>query len=580
MAMTEVAYELTDSASYLLASESISWASFAYDKLLESVIDGLTPREVGERWLHIEAQVLDTQLAEHGDFYPYTYSLIDLSQMSNVMEAHRLLATEMRNALRNEQSKETTAVAIAAAADAAACFDSNYDGRITLADTYCDLGSFVEQLQTNISVSPEIANAAQSISTNLNAAVLDTRQKSGIPWWSQSAGWWDFSTQPLSGLSIYLPLSPRHDEVRRRFYSGSHLRYVADTNWDALLTDAWDGAEPPTTTVDCDCAETIKPASLLSTILVEPLQPQIEPSEVVSVNLELRNITIQQGFGAAQLRLNYDATVLDAQSCTNMIPPSSINPPSPIIHECNIDTPGNIYLSIAVEDGIISDTVLSQIGFTAIGSVGEASAIDISLDQMIDAYDNPMTIPPVGALITIGSNNTAHLPGDVDCNDTRNIQDAMGILHHVTGAYGLGAQCPPALNTIYEPACDVSGNGDCEHTDALYIVQCTVQKNNPLCPSGVQSAAFSSSIPNLAIPLSPSPITVGTAQLDSNGLWIVPILAEIDEIPLGATTVELTYDATRLILDSCEVNPSADFDIALCYPHYARGDTKQKRHQA
>ena len=118
MAMSEVAYEVHDSVDYLLASENWGWTSFAYDEHL-TVIDGsITADEVGEAWLAHEADIL------RPDDYPFTYSLVDLSQMNALRTAMDALASAMINLLPTDKDK------IDAAFAASACFDSNADGYI------------------------------------------------------------------------------------------------------------------------------------------------------------------------------------------------------------------------------------------------------------------------------------------------------------------------------------------------------------------------------------------------------------------------------------------------------------------
>ncbi|GAB4212930.1 MAG: hypothetical protein OHK0022_49390 [Roseiflexaceae bacterium] len=227
MAMAEVAYEVRDSARYLLASANWKWAGFPYDQHIPSAVgDG---RAIGLAWLRQEANEL-----RRWDTMPFTYALIDLSKMEELRSATDGLATAlMRGPLSTAEGRQ----ALLSAAGAADHYDSNGDGALQIdgkaADNYVDLGGLALQLTQVFSTSqPVVAQQAQALAAVLNQAVVARDVQSGSPWTFPSRHW---SWSPEASLSIYLPL--HQDDWRRRYYG--LIQHSKDGQWDELLARYW-----------------------------------------------------------------------------------------------------------------------------------------------------------------------------------------------------------------------------------------------------------------------------------------------------------------------------------------------------
>jgi hypothetical protein len=72
--------------------------------------------------------------------------------------------------------------------------------------------------------------------------------------------------------------------------------------------------------------------------------------------------------------------------------------------------------------------------------------------------------------------------GDVNCDGLVNVVDALFVFQYDVGLRGPSSTCPPAVGTLYLPACDVNGDGVCNVVDGLFIEQCDVGIHNVLCP--------------------------------------------------------------------------------------------------
>ena len=228
MEMSEVAYEVSDSVDYLLASQSWSWTVFPYDAHLNAIAAGQSPAQIGAAWLDNEAALL------RADGYPFTLSLADLSQTSALQSALDALALALIAALPANKA------AIQAAYDGSDCFDSSQDGVIDHSDNYCDLSSFAAQLEAQFSQNITISAAAQAVQTAVANSILDEDHQDGVPWPYPEQTW---TWGDLGGLSLYLPL--RQDDWKRRYYTAEHLQSARDGQWDEFLSAFWDNVEPP-----------------------------------------------------------------------------------------------------------------------------------------------------------------------------------------------------------------------------------------------------------------------------------------------------------------------------------------------
>lgn len=72
--------------------------------------------------------------------------------------------------------------------------------------------------------------------------------------------------------------------------------------------------------------------------------------------------------------------------------------------------------------------------------------------------------------------------GDVNCDATSDIIDALMIAQHSVNIRGASYRCPLGQDQLYLPAADPNGDGTADVIDALLIAQCAVGIPNTLCP--------------------------------------------------------------------------------------------------
>lgn len=238
MGMWEVAYEVHNEVDYLLTSESWTWAAFAYDAHLLDIRNTQSVAEIGQAWLNDKKTQIDQA------HYPFTYSLLDLTQMSILTPTIDALAQQLTPLAATVEGK----IKLHSAFIESACFDSNADHIINLTnpsvgklDNYCDLQSFTTKLQKQFTSPPELVSAIQAVQNAIAKTVVSTDNStdarvpgdySPIPWqWPK-----------LGGLSIYTPLG--EDDWKRGLYV--QLQVAHDTHWGAFLNQYWDYAAVPT----------------------------------------------------------------------------------------------------------------------------------------------------------------------------------------------------------------------------------------------------------------------------------------------------------------------------------------------
>lgn len=234
MAAVEVAYEVSDSVDYLLASANTKWATFPYDQLLPQVAAMSDGRSLGEVWAKQEVAILQSMPG-----HPYTFALINEQQMAQLATATSALAEALIPLLPTQH------LLIREVFTQTSHFDSNYDGMVNYADSYVDLADFARQIETLFSNRAAVVSAAQAVQSAVRAAVVYNVYANDAPLWNN-----------LGGLSIYLPI--HQDEAKRReLYQPANLAWAADSAWDEFLTLYWRRAAQAPTAVPLDmCAQT------------------------------------------------------------------------------------------------------------------------------------------------------------------------------------------------------------------------------------------------------------------------------------------------------------------------------------
>ncbi|MFQ5858920.1 MAG: cohesin domain-containing protein [Anaerolineae bacterium] len=124
-------------------------------------------------------------------------------------------------------------------------------------------------------------------------------------------------------------------------------------------------------------------------VLIDPASATVEPAGTVDVDVVADAPAAK--LGSWDLRVTYDATVVDATGCAGQ-------------SNCNLDfAPDTVALNGFNAGGLSGEQVLATITFTAIGDAGDSSAVSISVVAFRDPDDQETTPKVTDGTITIAA---------------------------------------------------------------------------------------------------------------------------------------------------------------------------------
>ncbi len=150
--------------------------------------------------------------------------------------------------------------------------------------------------------------------------------------------------------------------------------------------------------------------------------------------------------------------------------------------------------------------------------------------------------------------------GDVNCDETQDVTDALFMLQHSVQLRSNSAQLPLPKGTLYGYACDISGEGACNEVDALLALQCTVGLSNLFCPASDNVQAADHSVPSQQ----PVQLTVGAVTADEQAGDEQVILTLSAPTAVGALGLVLAYDPQIIGDVACETPASGQWDGIAC----------------
>ena len=242
------------------------------------------------------------------------------------------------------------------------------------------------------------------------------------------------------------------------------------------------------------------------------------------------------GLSAATVEISYDETIVDATSCTP-------DPNGVFTNQaCNVDFDANtVRLTVADVAGVTGSAVLGEIAFDTLAN--GSSAVDVTVTAFANTAGNPINVHDNDGTITVISD----FDGDVSCDSTRNVLDALYILQHEVGTRAANNGCPLPENTLNVELCDVNRDSACDVVDALFILMCDAGVSNALCPASTRVNRGSK-----LSTISGTTIQVGNGATLLGVPMEMPISAELPEgITLAATSIEIHYNPAEVEILGC-----------------------------
>ncbi len=360
-------------------------------------------------------------------------------------------------------------------------------------------------------------------------------------------------------------------------FDAGHLATWGGKEWQAQWWTR--GDEPGTHNVwreiaTCDGVPTMTPTAPAPT--ATPLPPTATPQpNTATVHVADLSVAPQetgvvaitgenwQGVGAASLRLDFDATVVEVVSCETD-PANTFD-----LATCNVES-DYVNVSLLSTDGVSGEPDLFTLEVRGIGAAGATAPLDITVPIFTDTEGAPQSVAAVDGVLTIVST----VVGDVDCGTSRDAVDALFILQYSVGSRGDSETCPPPPQSLYTPACDSNADSACDVVDALFVMQCIVGIDNALCPTArgfsiVPAFAGVKTIGDFFCEVGDGTIATGTdAHANSRTNGVTTLQVSSAETSLHETaTVEISADIPT---DSnlAASNFALIYDPTIVTPHH------------
>jgi|GEM_PF-5541803 len=350
--------------------------------------------------------------------------------------------------------------------------------------------------------------------------------------------------------SVDLYLSEGDHDLRVEYYERT-LGAMAQF-WSERLSDH---APTPTPTHVPGATATPSPSGIVLRVGSREERGQ----QFIVVPLEIAGMHSGTNLGSLDVTILYDSTILTASTCT---PNSHFD-----LGICNIE-PGKVLLTALSSNGLTGDNTLAELTFKIKERADRSTTLRIEVDELTDKDSRPLHVSRQDGRILFNSSGCN--AGDVNCDGRSTISDALFMLQFSVGARGGTHNYPPASDHLFLPSCDVSNDNACTTVDALQVLQCSVDVANHFCPGAGG---------NVISTMNGSGGMAGTAQViasaatsDANGQIRVPVTALVNQGNLGALTLQLGYDATKIRVVDCVPDPEELFQGSQCNINFGTGN--------
>lgn len=310
---------------------------------------------------------------------------------------------------------------------------------------------------------------------------------------------------------------------------------------------------PPTPTNTPAPLPTATATPAITQPLIEVGDHSANAGDIVNVSIVARNLP---STGAVTIRMFMDSALANAISCT-------ADPNNQFDTEiCNID--GEM-LTVSVVDaaGITGDVTLATVDVAIDGAADRSVGLDLAVVTL-----NQPDGWPVAAVVLDGSIAVGTLMGDINCSDSLDALDFMGILQYTAGMRSASSGCPLPGNALNLDNCDANANTLCDAGDALLVMQCVVGMDNALCPSPSSSRSVAADATSDSIINSFALVSADGVELDVQERGEVVISAEVQAgNALGATSFLIHYDPNVIHINDCTLGTGL---MGLCNVNYER----------
>jgi len=218
MNMLEVAYEIKDTAAYMVGSENTEpedgWPYDTIFNYLKTNVSSLTAEDLAR-------EIVQDYIASYGAGYEATQSAIDLSEVGDVAEGVNQLASALIDGLNNDDGTLKITLQNDIFNDV-----QRFDDADVYDDSYADLHNLASLIKQKL---PTYATQAQAVMDGVNNAVIANSNTGG-------------DVTNAYGLSIWFPnLNIYNPEDWDDYWNHyAQLSFVQNTQWDEFITKMWE----------------------------------------------------------------------------------------------------------------------------------------------------------------------------------------------------------------------------------------------------------------------------------------------------------------------------------------------------
>ena len=237
MGLLDVAYELRDQVTYLVASQNLDWGFFLQDRYRAQTGAATTPRQLGEAIVTTYAEYLEQQsrASFSQEQYPYTIALLDLRRATPTVAALDGLARDLGAFAVASSSNRGILAEIRTASQK---LDSQEPFVLSNLDEYVDLVDWATRLRDSPVISdPAISTRAADVIRALTGDnPLIVRQRNSAAQFGVAGRLINLSG--ANGISIYYPhaLSPSvATSLWDSYLHDQRFQLTTDSQWDEFL---------------------------------------------------------------------------------------------------------------------------------------------------------------------------------------------------------------------------------------------------------------------------------------------------------------------------------------------------------
>ncbi len=216
MNMLEVAYEIKDSADYLVASENTEpYDGWPYSSVIGNLEDNAT--EITPKYL--STLIVQNYIDSYDASYYPTLSSVDLKETGNLANAVNTLAFSLIESIDNDSTGTIKYTLNNVIFDDVQRFDDSGDGVLNTNDSYVDLYDLVQLIYNNDNMTTQIKTAAENVANACSKCVVSTAYKNS-------------ALKDSHGLSIWFPDYTIYSVFANHY---SLLKFAKDTKWYEFL---------------------------------------------------------------------------------------------------------------------------------------------------------------------------------------------------------------------------------------------------------------------------------------------------------------------------------------------------------